>query len=138
NWSIWATEDQSRQGQIPMLNITLRSLKEKGGPAGLLLLQPSLSRNRRRFYIIGDWSLAIVEETWSTYSFNLESMLLAVMTPITLLSFSTRTLRIPFRAINSATWSSPMFASTDTRSLVMISLSFTCEGSFPSATILER
>src|SRR5881296_442008 len=75
NWSIWATENQSRQGQIPMLNITLRSLKEKGGPAGLLLLQPSLSRNRRWFYIIGDWSLAIVEETWSTYSFNLESML---------------------------------------------------------------
>src|SRR5947208_11189521 len=34
NWSIWATENQSRQGQIPMLNITLRSLKEEGGQLG--------------------------------------------------------------------------------------------------------
>src|SRR5713101_2493631 len=47
------------------------------------------------FYIIGDWSLAIVEETLSTYSFSLESMIAAVMTPITLWSFKTRTLRIP-------------------------------------------
>src|SRR5256885_9321591 len=30
NWSIWATEDQTRQGQIPVLNITLWSVKEEG------------------------------------------------------------------------------------------------------------
>src|SRR6266542_549927 len=40
NWSIWAIENQTRQGQITVLNIALRSLKEEGGQLGYCFFNP--------------------------------------------------------------------------------------------------